>query len=109
MHRDVKPENLLVKDGKVKLCDFGLVKEIQKHPHTPYVSTRCYQSPLAAHGLLGYPGSSDWMACQLHGHGFLQLKTVIMLSFFSILCSLVSQVVSCSRNLVAHEGLWPCC
>ncbi|KAG8345303.1 Protein kinase domain [Trypanosoma vivax] len=52
-HRDMKPENLLVKKDPastpqeiVKLADFGLVKEIRaRPPYTDYVSTRWYRAP----------------------------------------------------------------
>ncbi|KRX09361.1 Protein kinase-like domain [Pseudocohnilembus persalinus] len=49
VHRDVKPENLLVKnDGTLKLCDFGFARPIQiqqNQPLTDYVATRWYRSP----------------------------------------------------------------
>ncbi|ORC85658.1 protein kinase [Trypanosoma theileri] len=52
-HRDMKPENLLIKKDPtstpqevVKLADFGLVKEIRtRPPFTDYVSTRWYRAP----------------------------------------------------------------
>ncbi|KAK6590727.1 serine threonine kinase KKIALRE [Cryptosporidium xiaoi] len=68
IHRDVKPENILVREGKkkgeieLKLCDFGFARFIQNKSHpiknedskhlsnsnrplTSYVSTRWYRSP----------------------------------------------------------------
>lgn len=27
-HRDLKPQNILIKDGIIKLCDFGFAKKI---------------------------------------------------------------------------------
>ena len=27
-HRDIKPDNILIKDGKLKLADFGFCKEL---------------------------------------------------------------------------------
>ncbi|CAJ1009602.1 putative Protein kinase domain/Protein tyrosine kinase [Leishmania naiffi] len=50
-HRDMKPENLLIRketsgDDVLKLADFGLVKEIRSRPpFTDYVSTRWYRAP----------------------------------------------------------------
>lgn len=45
-HRDMKPENLLVKDDAVKIADFGLAREIRSRPpFTDYVSTRWYRAP----------------------------------------------------------------
>lgn len=40
-HRDMKPENLLIYNNTVKLCDLGLAREIRSRPpFTDYVSTR---------------------------------------------------------------------
>jgi protein kinase len=40
-HRDMKPENLLVRGDTVKIADFGLAREIRSRPpFTDYVSTR---------------------------------------------------------------------
>ncbi|KEP65431.1 UNVERIFIED_CONTAM: cyclin-dependent kinase family 5 protein [Hammondia hammondi] len=50
VHRDVKPENLLVnlKTRKLKLCDFGFARQLHESaavPLTDYVATRWYRSP----------------------------------------------------------------
>ncbi|KAM3147036.1 hypothetical protein pb186bvf_000752 [Paramecium bursaria] len=45
-HRDLKPENILLFDNQVKICDFGLVREIHSQPpYTEYVATRWYRAP----------------------------------------------------------------
>jgi len=45
-HRDVKPENILVKDEVLKLADFGSCRSVYtKPPYTEYISTRWYRAP----------------------------------------------------------------
>ena len=48
IHRDVKPENVLVSQmGIVKLCDFGFAR-LMAAPgeiYTDYVATRWYRAP----------------------------------------------------------------
>ncbi|PAA84202.1 hypothetical protein BOX15_Mlig018346g3 [Macrostomum lignano] len=45
-HRDVKPENLLIRDDRLKLADFGSCRSVKSHPpFTEYISTRWYRAP----------------------------------------------------------------
>uniref|UniRef100_A0A8C3W9Z9 MOK protein kinase n=1 Tax=Catagonus wagneri TaxID=51154 RepID=A0A8C3W9Z9_9CETA len=45
-HRDVKPENILIKQDVLKLGDFGSCRSVfSKQPHTEYISTRWYRAP----------------------------------------------------------------
>ncbi|KFR12561.1 MAPK/MAK/MRK overlapping kinase, partial [Opisthocomus hoazin] len=56
-HRDVKPENILIKQNTLKLGDFGSCRSIySKQPHTEYISTRWYQAPecLLTNGYYSY-------------------------------------------------------
>jgi cyclin-dependent kinase-like len=63
MHRDVKPENLLISKFKiVKLCDFGFargIKSNQNFTYTDYVSTRWYRAPELLCGDAAYNQSVD--------------------------------------------------
>ena len=63
IHRDVKPENLLVStNGLLKVCDFGFARSIQKNEsavYTDYVSTRWYRSPELLAGDANYAKAVD--------------------------------------------------
>lgn len=62
-HRDLKPENILLGNGQVKLCDFGLAREIRSMPpFTEYVSTRWYRAPELLLGSKNYNSPVDIFA-----------------------------------------------
>lgn len=45
-HRDVKPENILIKQDVLKLGDFGSCRSVySKQPYTEYISTCWYRAP----------------------------------------------------------------
>ncbi|XP_056682115.1 cyclin-dependent kinase-like 4 isoform X5 [Monodelphis domestica] len=47
IHRDVKPENILItKQGMIKICDFGFARLLSPgDAYTDYVATRWYRAP----------------------------------------------------------------
>ncbi|TRY54219.1 hypothetical protein DNTS_030480 [Danionella cerebrum] len=54
-HRDVKPENILIRGSDLKLADLGSSRSVFSPPHTGYISTRWYRAPecLLTDGLYG--------------------------------------------------------
>jgi cyclin-dependent kinase-like len=66
IHRDVKPENVLVNlpDFAVKLCDFGFSRPfpVRNETLTDYVATRWYRSPELLIGARSYGGEVDMFA-----------------------------------------------
>ena len=63
-HRDMKPENMLVKGECVKIADFGLAREIRSRPpFTDYVSTRWYRAPEILLRSTNYNSPVDIFAC----------------------------------------------
>jgi serine/threonine protein kinase len=47
IHRDLKPDNILVVDEVAKLADLGISKELRKSrpPYTNFFGTRYYMAP----------------------------------------------------------------
>jgi glycogen synthase kinase 3 beta len=67
MHRDLKPENILItEDEKIKICDFGSSKNINKNnvnnKSTPYITTRYYRAPELYLGKINYDSKVDIFA-----------------------------------------------
>ncbi|XP_076990161.1 cyclin-dependent kinase-like 4 isoform X2 [Tamandua tetradactyla] len=61
IHRDVKPENILItKQGIIKICDFGFARIlIPGDAYTDYVATRWYRAPELLVGDTQYGTSVD--------------------------------------------------
>merc|ERR1712085_139434 len=58
MHRDIKPQNLLVDVGNkhiLKLCDFGSAKKFQpNNSSVQYICSRYYRAPELIFGISNY-------------------------------------------------------
>ena len=58
-HRDIKPHNILIKDKKVVICDFGSAKILTEEPNLPYICSRCYRAPELIFGATHYSSMID--------------------------------------------------
>ena len=68
-HRDVKPENILLRNDQVKLADFGSVRSrYSRAPYTEYISTRWYRAPecLLTDGYYSYKMDLWSVGCCFH-------------------------------------------
>lgn len=61
-HRDIKPQNILVNEDKLKLvmCDFGSAKQLKEgEPNIAYICSRCYRAPELIFGNTKYTTQID--------------------------------------------------
>ena len=61
-HRDIKPQNILVNEDKLKLvmCDFGSAKQLKPgEPNIAYICSRCYRAPELIFGNSQYTTQID--------------------------------------------------
>ena len=86
IHRDIKPENLLItKDGRLKILDFGLAKQLPAAPSTESQTTALLSSPGAVMGTPAYM-SPEQVRGEALGAGS---------DLFSLGCVLYEMVTGC--------------
>lgn len=63
-HRDLKPQNVLIKNNRLVICDLGSAKILRKdEPNISYICSRCYRAPELIFGATDYGVSVDiWSA-----------------------------------------------
>ncbi|EDO40740.1 predicted protein [Nematostella vectensis] len=109
MHRDVKPSNILVNTrGQVKLCDFGVSRQLVNSIATTYVGTNAYMAPERILGdeysILSEVWSLGVSLLEMASGRFPYLKVSIQLAsyfFFGNHCFLVPiELLQC----IVHEA-----
>lgn len=63
-HRDLKPQNILIKSNKLAICDLGSAKILKKdESNISYICSRCYRAPELIFGSTRYTLAIDmWSA-----------------------------------------------
>ncbi|ORD97986.1 GSK31 [Hepatospora eriocheir] len=58
-HRDLKPDNILVKEGRLILCDLGNAKELNSKQNVSYITNAIYRAPENFEGMTNYTTKID--------------------------------------------------
>ncbi|KAF9975087.1 U4/U6 small nuclear ribonucleoprotein prp4 [Actinomortierella ambigua] len=69
LHADIKPDNILVNEGRnvLKLCDLGSASDTSENDITPYLVSRFYRSPEIILGMPYDPALDMWsVGCTLY-------------------------------------------
>ncbi|KAG0257009.1 U4/U6 small nuclear ribonucleoprotein prp4 [Actinomortierella ambigua] len=69
LHADIKPDNILVNDGRnvLKLCDLGSASDTSENEITPYLVSRFYRAPEIILGMPYDPALDMWsVGCTLY-------------------------------------------
>ncbi len=106
-------ENLLVHGDRIKIADFGLVREIRSRPpYTGYVSTRWYRAPEVLLRAGNYSAPIDMFAmgaimAELYSlHPLFPGKTEVgSSSYLGLLCSAVGFAVQCDYRVYRDSPL----
>lgn len=63
-HRDLKPQNILIRSNKLAVCDLGSAKILKKdESNISYICSRCYRAPELIFGSTRYTLAIDmWSA-----------------------------------------------
>ncbi|KCZ80572.1 CMGC/CDK/CDK7 protein kinase [Anncaliia algerae PRA339] len=78
IHRDIKPNNILFKDGILKIADFGLTRKITNDNMTSNVVTRWYRAPELLLGCKNYS-----MAVDIWSIGCIMAELYLRVPFFA--------------------------